>query len=521
MGFYIRKSVSLGPLRFNLSKSGIGVSTGIRGFRVGSGPRGNYVHMGRNGLYYRHRLPAAQPHNIPPSTPRTDTYDAPDLTHGPLGEITSGPVSGMVNSSSATLLAELNEKSKRLNLWPIAFGVTLAAAIALIAAGVSLWLVATAAFLGAGCTFAAHMRDKLTNSIVIMYDLDDSLCSTFQNTFSTFMSLMKCGATWHITAQGQVYDRKYHAGANTLIRRSQLSVVERAPRQVKSNISIVCVPLGSESLFLLPDVILVSGLRGFGAIAYSDLNIAISDTNFIEEGSVPHDAQVVGKTWRYVNKSGGPDRRFNDNRELPICKYEEVRFSSASGLNELIQISRVGYGQELRTSINTMSQAIENLHKIESERLHDESARHELEQRQATVSSRDRDSGIARATEQPEVRTVEVVFHALLEILCSIMVADGRASRSERTCIADLMRKVKSNMSDEEVEQRIDRYIGAINSRGYQHVLAETLAKVSIFKRIGKQDVLLRCIDTLVAADTKIDSREKSLCDRIKQLMNT
>lgn len=35
MGFSYRKSVSLGPFRFNLSKSGVGMSTGIRGFRVG------------------------------------------------------------------------------------------------------------------------------------------------------------------------------------------------------------------------------------------------------------------------------------------------------------------------------------------------------------------------------------------------------------------------------------------------------------------------------------------------------
>ncbi len=53
MGFYIRKAVKAGPFRFNLSKSGIGVSTGVPGFRVGSGPRGNYVHMGRDGVYYR------------------------------------------------------------------------------------------------------------------------------------------------------------------------------------------------------------------------------------------------------------------------------------------------------------------------------------------------------------------------------------------------------------------------------------------------------------------------------------
>ena len=50
MGFYIRKSINAGPFRFNLSQSGLGVSAGIPGFRVGTGPRGNYVHMGRDGI---------------------------------------------------------------------------------------------------------------------------------------------------------------------------------------------------------------------------------------------------------------------------------------------------------------------------------------------------------------------------------------------------------------------------------------------------------------------------------------
>jgi hypothetical protein len=53
MGLYIRKSLRVGPIRFNLSKSGIGMSAGIKGLRLGTGPRGNYVHMGRGGLYFR------------------------------------------------------------------------------------------------------------------------------------------------------------------------------------------------------------------------------------------------------------------------------------------------------------------------------------------------------------------------------------------------------------------------------------------------------------------------------------
>jgi hypothetical protein len=56
MGWYLRKSLSFGPLRINLSKSGLGMSAGIKGLRVGTGPRGKYLHAGREGLYYRTSL---------------------------------------------------------------------------------------------------------------------------------------------------------------------------------------------------------------------------------------------------------------------------------------------------------------------------------------------------------------------------------------------------------------------------------------------------------------------------------
>ena len=54
MGFYLRKSFRAGPIRFNLSKSGIGASVGVTGARLGMSSSGRaYVHGGRGGLYYR------------------------------------------------------------------------------------------------------------------------------------------------------------------------------------------------------------------------------------------------------------------------------------------------------------------------------------------------------------------------------------------------------------------------------------------------------------------------------------
>jgi hypothetical protein len=40
VSWFIRKAFRLGPIRFNLSKSGIGASIGVRGLRVGQDARG-------------------------------------------------------------------------------------------------------------------------------------------------------------------------------------------------------------------------------------------------------------------------------------------------------------------------------------------------------------------------------------------------------------------------------------------------------------------------------------------------
>ena len=56
MGFYLKKSINFGPLRLNISKSGLGMSFGAKGLRLGYGAKGSYIHAGRQGLYYKKNL---------------------------------------------------------------------------------------------------------------------------------------------------------------------------------------------------------------------------------------------------------------------------------------------------------------------------------------------------------------------------------------------------------------------------------------------------------------------------------
>lgn len=58
MGLSFRKSIKIGKnTRINLSKTGgIGVSTGVKGFRVSTNKRGSRITAGSNGIQYRKDL---------------------------------------------------------------------------------------------------------------------------------------------------------------------------------------------------------------------------------------------------------------------------------------------------------------------------------------------------------------------------------------------------------------------------------------------------------------------------------
>ena len=118
MPFFIRKSVRFGPLRLNLSKSGVGVSGGVRGLRVGAGPRGRYIHAGRGGMYYRKTI--SGPKGVSPRQPLPDPPPAISRAHElELEEIDSGDVLVMADSSASDLLTELNKKQRAVRFWPL------------------------------------------------------------------------------------------------------------------------------------------------------------------------------------------------------------------------------------------------------------------------------------------------------------------------------------------------------------------------------------------------------------------
>jgi hypothetical protein len=351
MGFYLRKSVSVGPFRFNFSGSGVGMSAGVRGFRVGSGPRGNYVHLGRGGIYYRHTFPADSvpaPRYAPPMLPIA--RDNPSLQ-----EIESSGAAEIVDSSSEELLDEIRAKRRKLTLRPFAVIGTVLLLFAALRAGWPGWATGTVAFLGVACILAAGYRDRIAKTAVILYDFEPQVEDAFRRFTEWAQALAGANRTWHVAAEGGGHDRKYHAGASTLVQRQVTAVRTAEPPFVKTNVPVLSISAGRQTLYFLPDRLLVYDAAGIGAISYRTLEISTTRQRFIEDGGVSADATVVDHTWRYVNKSGGPDRRFRDNRQLPVCLYDELTFRTLTGLNEVIQVSRAGLGEGFAEAVRYLA----------------------------------------------------------------------------------------------------------------------------------------------------------------------
>lgn len=101
-----------------------------------------------------------------------------------------------------------------------------------------------------------------------------------------------------------------------------------------------------------------------GAISYDELNILWNNTVFIEDDGVPSDTQIVGQTWRYVNKGGGPDRRFKNNRRIPQVLYQQMGIQGPGGLQKILHISHSAHRGRFDTALVGLREAIKRLERL-------------------------------------------------------------------------------------------------------------------------------------------------------------
>jgi hypothetical protein len=275
-----------------------------------------------------------------------------------LEQIVSADPTEVTDSSSKELLEEINRKHSRPAYWKFCAGAVGTAFLLALTSAAWSWLWWPAVLIGTPLTYAVWMWDRLKKSTVLFYELDESLEPKYASMLDGLKKMADCSAAWYIDSQGKVHDSKYHAGAGSLVTRKDCRISIEEPAYVKTNVAVYCIAIGKQKLYFFPDRLFVFSPSGVGALTYTSLSITVKSTRFIEDGSPPKDAQVVDRTWRYVNKKGGPDKRFKDNREMPVCLYDEVLLSSSTGLKAVLNLSRNGAALDFESSVRSMEAAI-------------------------------------------------------------------------------------------------------------------------------------------------------------------
>lgn len=193
--------------------------------------------------------------------------------------------------------------------------------------------------------FYLSKKDRERFAMEIQYEMDERMKPIYEQFVSKFLSFNACSRKWQYLHSQRNQDWKRNAGAGSLINRIPIAGISdhKVPNKfLKTNVKIPYIKLRNTELFFLPERLLIRRGNQFAAVFYKHLEIYGVNSRFIEDDSVPRDAQVVDYTWKYVNRNGGPDRRFNNNRRIPICVYSQYTIKSRTGVHEVITTSKVG-----------------------------------------------------------------------------------------------------------------------------------------------------------------------------------
>ena len=328
MGFYKRKAICFGPVRFNLSKTGIGVSVGRSGTGLAIGPRGTYVHMAGNALSYRQRLDAAGPVAI------SIENDLPERETAP----TNNPEArGLAASSSREVLSQVNARASQTAHAPIIIALTVIAlpVCAFFDPVAAAWVFTA----GLGLAWLFNNGDKYKRTSDLVYHLADDARQQYVLMQSAFQTLARSNQIWLVQQESSAANRNRSAGTAGLIVRTAVKVRGGKPPWINTNVTVWTIDLGAVKLFFFPDRLLVWDSRRYRAVSYASLGVAFAPTRFMEDGKPPGDSEVIDRAWRYANKEGEPDPRYTSNTQLPVVLYGSVIFGAQNQLLAHLHVS--------------------------------------------------------------------------------------------------------------------------------------------------------------------------------------
>lgn len=200
--------------------------------------------------------------------------------------------------------------------------------------------------------------------VQIDFDFDPPSLEAFTRLEEAHRRLSRAARIWDVTSSVATDRREQRTTATSAVTRTPISLQVAGSAIISSRWPGLTIGnANGEDMQLFPGLCLVQRAHSgdYALIDLREMRVEFRSTNFIEEEAVPADAEVVEHTWAKVNLDGSPDRRFRDNRQIPIVRYGRLDFVSGSGIAEAVMVSDVGAAQAFADCYQQLVDELERL----------------------------------------------------------------------------------------------------------------------------------------------------------------
>lgn len=162
----------------------------------------------------------------------------------------------------------------------------------------------------------------------LIVDIDSILSEQERNNYKdfcdAFQTFRNSSKTWSVISSSINAERK--SSASRTIERTIVYLTTRSFPYLTTSFNVPVFPSGNRgSCYYYPRFVICGDtIDNFEVYSIDTVSFRYEATRFIEEGVRPLDSRQVDTTYKYVNKNGGPDRRFSYNPSIPVLLYGKI-----------------------------------------------------------------------------------------------------------------------------------------------------------------------------------------------------
>lgn len=335
MGLRYRKSYNFKGFRINFSKSGIGYSYGIPGLRytvTANGKQRLTSSIPGTGISYVKEFGGKSKDNIL----ETDYSNYEKIQNID------------INYSTVEYSELINECQRWLNAWYTNKKLIIYTNVISVLILFILFIFSSNIFVYAIILFITIFIVNFVGIYNLIYLSSNKINFDYEfnvkdNLYEKLLNLLKnepkSEKIWYIENIVNNIEKRKNAGAVRSVDLRKLIITNDTPCFMTTNVKCFNLKFLNENIYILPDKVLILKQKRVTAINLKSINIELNTEIFSEFGELASDSEVLYYTWKYVNNNGTPDRRFKDNKQIPVCKYGQIDISSSDGLHVVVMTS--------------------------------------------------------------------------------------------------------------------------------------------------------------------------------------